>query len=268
MHTKLGRYQAPEPARTLARLHWHRGGELREVDHEPPLAVLDQEDLLEQGIHTSELVPGAQDVDALGSCVFNASTAHLSSVLPKDKFCEVTGASGYDDTVGAEEFAIRLYHETTDLTGNPSTEWPPTDCGSSGPYVVTKLERQGVIRADRVAHGADHVVSLMQANGVIVGQPWFRAWFEPDSDGFVDGRGGVAAVEEAIRSGLAGGHETYWTAVERLVLDAVGRVDADKTVIRFRNSWGSSWGDAGSGRMHLSTYRLLQHYIDVRQFVA
>ncbi|HET6909070.1 MAG TPA: hypothetical protein VFH54_07015 [Mycobacteriales bacterium] len=238
------------------------------MDHEPPLAVLDQEDLLSQGIRTSKLVPGATDVDALGSCVFNATTAHLSTVIGVEAFRTVTGADGYSDTVRAEEYAIRLYHETTDLTGDPSSEWPPADCGSSGLFVCKELEAQRVIAGHKTAVGADNLVSLMQAGTVIVGQPWFQSWFNPDSEGFVDGDGTASALEASINSGVAGGHETCIAAVERLAFTTAGLVDPFGTVLRVRNSWASSWGDHGSYRIHASTYVMLGGYCDFRQMVA
>jgi hypothetical protein len=269
VNTKLGRYHVAEPPSSLLRMHLYDGSPLREVDHEPQVYVLDQEDLIEQGIDTSKIVPGAKKVDALGSCVFNATTAHLSTVLKKHAFEKLTGSpTPYADRKAAEIYAIRLYHQTTDLTGDPSSEWPPTDCGSCGLYVCKQLEVQGVIGSHLTAAGADNVVSLMQANSVICGQPWFNSWFEPDKNGFIDGDGSAHALQKAINSGVAGGHETCWSAVEKLVTDHAGRVDAAKTVIRFRNSWSKTWGDHGSGRVHLSTYVQLAQQCDWRQMVA
>src|SRR5215469_16330299 len=59
-------------------MHLHDGTALRTVDHEPPLPVFDQEDLIAQGIDTSKIVPGARRVDALGSCTCNAGTVSLA----------------------------------------------------------------------------------------------------------------------------------------------------------------------------------------------
>lgn len=268
MHTKLGRLAVAEPPSTLRTLHHHDGSPLHTVDHEPPLAVLDQEDLLSQGIRTSQIVLGASDVDALGSCVFNATTAHLSGVLDQPTFQRVTGAVGYGDTLSAEEYAIRLYHATTDLTGDPSSEWPPTDCGSSGLFVCKELEAQKVIAGHKTAVGADNLVSLLQGGTVIVGQPWFQSWFTPGPGAFVDGDGSAGALEASIESGVAGGHETCISAVERLEFTPAGLVDPFNTVLRVRNSWSSSFGDHGSYRIHASTYVMLGGYCDFRQMQA
>jgi hypothetical protein len=180
-HTKFGRYHVAEPLH-LATLHLHRGGELVEVDHEPPVPVLDQEDLLEQGIHTSQLVVGAKDVDALGSCTCNAGTVSLIERLTK-KDTRTLGDFGLSltDAVANEEFAIQLYHSVTYQTGDPATEWPPTDCGSTGLYVCRELEHQGLISGHKTAHDVTSMVSLLQDGTVIVGLPWFNAWMTPAS---------------------------------------------------------------------------------------
>lgn len=264
--TSYGRHQVAEPLSALATLHRHDGTTpLRTVDHEPKVGVLDQEDLLAQGIHTSQLVPGASDVDALGSCTAQATTAALSNVLDERTFLRVTGATGYSDVVGAEEWAIRFYHACTDQTGDPGREWPPTDCGSSGPYIASELAAMRLAGARVVGHRPEDLLSAMQAGGLLIGSPWLNAWEEPDPYGFVDGDGSLSTLEEQIAHGIAGGHETFWSAVEDLVFDPTGRVDPSRTVIRGRNSWSLSWGDHGSYRAHLSTFLAISSHCDWRQ---
>jgi hypothetical protein len=168
---KFGRYQVAETPSSLLTAHFHQGGPLREVDHEPKNGVLDQEDLIAQGIDTATLIPGAARVDALGSCTANANLSGLSNVLSEAAFLKVTGAKSYDDVVTLEKFAIVFYHKCTDETGDPATEWPPTDCGSSGPYIVKEDEALGLVLGDVIAHGAQNIVSLLQQDGLLVGQP-------------------------------------------------------------------------------------------------
>jgi hypothetical protein len=267
--TKFGRYHVAEPFRP-DRMHFHLGGDLKEVDHEPLVPVLDQEDLISQGIDTATLIPGAQQVNALGSCTCNAGTVSLA-----ERLASAHGGPGSlahyglstTDAVRDEEFAIVEYHNVTRQTGEPSTEWPPTDCGSSGYYVCTEFERQGFISSFKSANGMTNLVSLLQAGTVIQGTPWFNAWMEPDNGGFIDGDGSADTLIRAIQSGVAGGHETCITAVEKLSVDLLGRVDADQTVVRVRNSWSSSWGDSGSFRLHLSTLEYLTGHVDFKQFV-
>ena len=72
--TKFGRVQTAPPLQ-FWRMHVAAPPvALREVQHQVPIPVLDQEDLNAQGIDTSAIVPGAQRVDALGSCTCNAGT--------------------------------------------------------------------------------------------------------------------------------------------------------------------------------------------------
>lgn len=269
-HTKFGRYQVAEPMR-METLHLHRGEPLVEVDHEPPVPVLDQEDLLAQGISVSELVPGAQDVDALGSCTCNAGTVSLAGQLYTKRGAEAVTAAGLSltDPVFNEKFAIRLYHTVTNQTGDPAQEWPPVDCGSTGLYVCHELESQKLITGHRTTHDVHGMVSLLQSGTVIMGGPWFNAWMEPNAQGFVDGDGTTEDLQRAMESGVAGGHETCISAAERLsFIGDSGRLDLPNSTVRVRNSWGASWGDKGSYRIHLSTLQWLTSYIDYKSFLV
>lgn len=278
--TKLGRYHAPEPLSALQRLHWFKPEEIatfKTVDHEPKIGVLDQEDLHAQGIVCSQFIPGAGDPDALGSCTANTSIEALSNVLNDSAFAAAVHELGkatpegnvYLDVVKAERAAIGFYHGCTDQTADSSSEWPPTDCGSSGPYMYQYAKQLGLISTEMVAqHTANNVVSLMQTDGLCWGTPWFSSWFQPDAAGFIDGNGSTSALEAAIRSGVAGGHEIYLSAIDKLAFFPGGGVDAANTVLRFRNHWGKSWCDQGSGLVHLSTILMLGGNVDLRQFRA
>jgi hypothetical protein len=270
--TKFGRLHVPEPSSSLARLHLAEVARtpIEPVAHQLRAPVLDQENLLAQGVLTDRVVPGAPRVDALGSCVANASTVALSAGLSFDQLDallvraapRMTGNAAED-----ERFAVWLYNGITDQTGDLSTEWPPTDCGSSGLYACQWLEHQGLIHSHKIAHSAASILSLLQTGPLIVGQPWLNDWMNPDGTGFIDGDGSADALQAAVQSGVAGGHETCWYAIDAIGYDLAGGIDPEKTVIRFRNSWSASWGDGGSGRAHLSTFIALGSYCDFRQFV-
>lgn len=276
--TSFGQYNSPEPFENLALIHQHTGEELKVVDHEPPLAVLDQEDLFAQGIDTSALVPGAQKVDALGSCTANATTVAVSNLGfgLYQEYLRALGQDSYENeadlfanTLWGEQAAIVFYHRCTDQTGTPDQEWPPTDCGSSGPYIVEELKTLKVISGQQIASGAQNLVSLLQTSGVCEGGPFLNAWEEvTGSEAVVDGNGSAATLEDQIRQGVAGGHETYISAIEKLTLSATGQVEPEKTILRVRNSWSPSWGDHGSFRIHLSTLVALGSYFDFRALVA
>jgi len=261
---KFGRLHVPEPPSSLARLHFHDGAELKTVSHPPRIPVLDQQDLGAQGISVAALVPGAKDVDALGSCVANATTAALSVVLPPEKLAAL-GIGG--DAVVDEKFAIGLYHSLTMLTGNPADEFPPDDPGSSGLYACQYLESKGITSGHRIAHGGTNILSLMQSGPLIAGQPFLNAWMEPGPDHFVDGDGTLATLAQQIGGGVAGGHETCLYAIERIAYDHAGLIDLHRTVLRVRNSWGA-WGDHGDYLIHLSTYVALGSYCDFRLLIA
>jgi hypothetical protein len=263
--TRYGRIAVAEPPSSLARTHWHAGGELKVVSHPPTIPPLDQQDLEAQGIDTATLIPGARKVDALGSCVANATTACLSATLPEGSLSALGIGSG---AVADEEFAIRLYHNLTMLTGNPSTEWPPDDTGSSGLFVCQYLESHDVISGHRIAHGPESILSLMQQGPLIAGQPFLNAWEEPGSDHFIDGDGSLETLARDIAGGVAGGHETCLYSIEDIGYDDYGAVDLFRTVLRFRNSWGSSWNDRGDGLVHLSAFVALGNYCDFRLLIA
>ncbi len=260
--TKFGRYQVAEPLHPET-FTVYRGEALHTVDHEPPIPVLDQEDLLAQNIHTSTLISGARDVDALGSCTGNAGTASLAERYGK----AVIPLSPFAGQALDEVFAIELYHNTTDQTGNPAQEWPPVDCGSSGYDICTELQRQKLITSHKTAWRIHGLALLLQSGSVIMGSPWFNSWMSPDASGFVDGDGSVGVLDAAIASGIAGGHETCITAIELLTINDLGLIDPDKTTVRVRNSWSSTWGDHGSYRLHLSTLQMLTGHVDYKQFV-
>ena len=264
--TKFGRYAVAEPLRFDLFHHHDPATELKAVDHEPPVPVLDQEDLIAQGIDTSVLIPGAQKIDALGSCTCNAGTVHLAERGGSQASFTVNGITLNQDAVNNEKFAISLYHRVTDQTGDPSQEWPPTDCGSTGLYVMTGLQALGMTSSYKTAANVTDALSLLQAGTVIIGTPFFNAWMEPGPDAFLDGNGKTSDLQRAIDSGVAGGHETCLTAIESISYNG-STVDLEHTILRVRNSWSSSWGDNGSFRLHASTLHYLASYVDFKQAV-
>ncbi len=271
--TKFGRRAIAEPFRP-ERFHLVRQdpAAFHTVDWESPIPVLDQEDLFAQGIDTATLIKGAQRVDALGSCVANASAAHLGQVMQAagepPVNATVMGRELSDvSPVVSERWAICFYHLITDETGDPAQEWPPDDCGSNGYYAGTELETLGYIHSFLSPSSVLALVSVMQTASAMVGGPWFNSWMEPDALGFIDGNGSTEAIQAAIDSGVAGGHERQVAAIEHLVVDQAGHIDWQRSVVRERNSWSTAWADHGSHYVHLSTYMALGAQNDYKQFV-
>ena len=276
--TKLGRVQVAEPM-AMDAMVVHDGSPLKEVSWDLATPTLDQEDLFsKQGIDVSKLIPGARKVDALGSCTCNTGTAHLAErwvAAGKDlaaitlKDGSITEGLSSTDAVQDEKFAIVLYNAVTDQTGDPSTSWPPTDCGSSGLYVAQELIRQGLATSYKSGSGVLGALAMLQTGTLMQGSPWFNSWFQIDSKGFVDGDGSKEALDAAIQSGVAGGHETTQHAIVQLAQTKAGHVELNKTVIRVRNSWSKGWGPLGGDYLiHASTLNYLAQYVDYKAVVV
>lgn len=253
---RLGRHQVLDP-RSLAYCRPYDGRPLRATAWEPRIPVLDQTNLLAQGIRTSEQYGLDQDVDALGSCTGNAATALLSIILSPER----AAAAGLetDNAVAAEHFAIGLYADATHQDEWHDLEWPSEDCGSSGLGIAKVLHARGLIDQYGHATTAEELCTLLQVGPVLLGMPWFSAFTQT-----ADPRGHIDADPAWADSPLEGGHEVCVTALEDVAyID--GALDPDRTVLRFRNSWSSSWSDHGDGRLFLSTYLALCDQTDIVQ---
>jgi hypothetical protein len=273
--TKFGQFSVPEPLR-FDLLEFYDGSPLKEVTHAIPIPVLDQEDLHAQGIDVTKLIPSAQDTDALGSCTCNTGTAHIAerwAAAGKDVtgLTLSSGAGGIamsaSDARADEEFAIVLYHLVTDQTGDPAQEWPPTDCGSTGLYVCQELIGLGFAASYKSAASVTGALQMLQGGTVMMGGPWYNSWMNPDSNGFVDGDGSYAALQAAIKSGVAGGHETLLHGIPQLAQAADGTLDLANTVLRVRNSWSTQFALTGDYLLHASTLNYLARHFDFKTVV-
>lgn len=256
-HPLLGRHMVLDRRSLDHQVEEIDPSKLRTADWTPKIPILDQSDLDTQGIDTSALLPGAPRAKALGSCTGNSSSYALSVLLERARLEEI-GLST-TDPVTAEEFAIRWYSGATVQDEFQDVQYPTDDCGSSGLGTSKAGLAAGWFDSFRTATSALGVVSAMQAGAVILGVPWFQAWFEPDAQGFIDSG-------DWARSGLAGGHEVCGAKIETLKLTRTGDLDLARTVLALPNSWTRSWGDDGWFRMRLSTYAQLQREVDVYQF--
>lgn len=253
--THLGRHLVLDP-RSLAYRRPYDGQPLRATEWEPRIPVLDQQNLRAQGIYTSRDYGLTDDVDALSSCTGNAATALLSILLTKEQ--AVGAGLNTDDAAAAEHYAIGLYADATERDQWQDAQWPSQDVGSSGLGVAKVLRDRGLIDQYGHATTAEELCTLLQAGPVLLGMPWFSAFSEPDASGFVD------ADPNWASSPLEGGHEVCVTALEAVAL-VDGSLDPARTILRFRNSWGTTYGDHGDGRLRLSTVLALLDEIDVVQ---
>ncbi|MGW2739135.1 hypothetical protein ACWC4D_33660 [Streptomyces sp. NPDC001288] len=253
---RLGRHLVLDP-RTLAYRRPYSGEALKPVDWEPPVPVLNQQDLLAQGIRTSQLFEGVEDVDALGSCTGNSGT-ELISVLHDAKTLKAAGLD-VTDAVAAEKWAIGLYSDASHRDEWLEDSWPTVDCGSSGLGIAKALRSRGLVdQYGTATTGLEMCRDLLNGPG-LAGMPWHQAWFEPvGSSALLDD------IPNWEKSPIAGGHELCITAIEKVRTTATGRLDYKNTVIRLRNHWGS-WGDNGSFRMSLDIYRRIRSQFDFLQ---
>ncbi|WP_329046948.1 hypothetical protein [Streptomyces sp. NBC_01422] len=252
----LGRHMVLDP-RSLAYRRPYDGRPLHATAWEPRIPVLDQQNLIAQGIRTSQQYGLEQDVDALGSCTGNAATALLSIILSPER----AAAAGLetDNATAAEHYAIGLYADATLVDQWQDLTWPSQDCGSSGLGIAKVLRNRGLIDQYGHATTAEELCTLLQTGPVLMGLPWFSAFSET-----ADPHGHVDADPAWADSSLEGGHEICVTALEDVAY-VDGALDPDRTVLRFRNSWSTSWADHGDGRLFLSTYIALRDQIDVVQ---
>ncbi|MFE1452018.1 hypothetical protein [Streptomyces olivaceoviridis] len=253
----LGRHLVLDE-RSLAYRRRYDGEPIRPVEWAPKIPVLDQQDLLAQGIHTSQLFQGVEDVDALGSCTANSATA-LISIL---RTAEDLAAAGLDvtDPAAAETWAIGLYSDATHRDQWHDAAWPATDCGSSGLGVAKALRARGLIDQYGHATTARELCRDLQNGPMLMGLPWLDAFFSPvTSSALLDD------IPDWSKSPVAGGHEVCIVAIEDVNFDSLGRLDYARTILRARNSWARSWGDQGEFRLSLNLYQQLRSGIDLIQ---
>ncbi|WP_329131564.1 hypothetical protein OG552_10535 [Streptomyces sp. NBC_01476] len=256
VHPRFGRHQVLD-ARTLAYRRSYSGEPIKPADHEPNLPVLDQEDLIDQGIRTSELFPGLDDLPALGSCGGNSGTEVAAALLTP---VEAT-AVGLDvtDAVAAEKYAIGVYSDATKRDEWHDVQFPSDDCGTSGLAIAKVLRSRGICDQYGTATTAEEFARDMGHGTCLFGMPWYQAWFEPTSSALLDD---VTGWEN---SPIDGGHLVTATALEKVTFTKTGDLDPKRTIVRLRNHWTTSWGDGGSFRLSLDLYQQISDQVDIIQ---
>jgi hypothetical protein len=211
----------------------------RHVEHDPRSLGFAHGVLPKSAIKSVDWTRRAPILDQgqLGSCTGNAGTGLLGtdSVSAKASATVTITAAGAAAshglfTAGAhaldETFAVALYSLATLLDGIPG-QYPPDDTGSSGIGVAKALKALGLASGYTHGFSLQALQSALQSGPVLIGIEWLNSMFSPGADGTIP-------VDRS--SGVAGGHELCLSAY-------------DQTAGRYRldNSWGTSWGVAGSG---------------------
>jgi hypothetical protein len=154
------------------------------------------------------------DQGDLGSCTGNAAAGCL-------------GTEPFDvASVALDETEAVLYGEATTLD-TVSGQYPPTDTGSTGLAVAKACKNDGLIAGYQHATSIDIALATIAGTApVITGINWYTGFDSPDADG---------RVTIGKRDTIRGGHEFL-----------VRGVDVENELVHADNSWGASWGAAGS----------------------
>jgi len=191
------------------------------------------------------------DQGPIGACTGFAGTGALGTQPFYDKCGKaVFGAAGNVGTL--QDFAVSLYSAATRVDPYPGT-YKPTDTGSSALAIAKVLRSRGTIPGYCWARSAHGLLQLLQSGPILIGLPWYTAFFSPDRNGFID------ADPRWLASRIAGGHE-----VEAVEVD-LNTSDLYSSVITCANSWTANWGDAGRFRFRLRLYEQL-NWVDLLQF--
>lgn len=164
-----------------------------------------------------ELVP-CFDQGQLGSCTANAALG-----------CLVTEPFAKAGVVYAEDDAVALYELETKLDDSQIPgEYPPNDTGSTGPWSMMALEKQGKIKSYHHTRSMHAALRLLNRGPISIGVTWYRSMFD------VVDKDGVKMIVVDEHSEVAGGHQVC----------VVGNSVEHQRVL-IRNSWGAGWGDQG-----------------------
>lgn len=187
----------------------------RHVEHDPrSLAYLEPERDTPLQSKTWPRHIGSLDQQDTGACTGFGATGCLGS----DPFFPTITIT-LDNAEGRE-----LYHEATILDSISGT-WPPTDTGSTGLAVAKACKNAGLISGYTHATSLQAALStIANASPVITGVNWYEGFDTPDENGLVH-----------IEGDVRGGHEFV-----------VRGVDVENQLVHADNSWGATWGLAGS----------------------
>ena len=161
------------------------------------------------------------DQGNLGSCTGNAAAGALDT----DPFW-------YTGVNYLEPDAVRFYSLATHYNGDPSSIYPPTDSGSSGPAVAQALESLQLISSYGHTVTLNDSLNSLQVVPGIFGINWMTSFDNPLSTGECPLTAGAQ---------VRGGHEIQSF-----------KLDMENERLWFYQSWGATWGGLGNGTFWLS----------------
>ena len=208
---RLGRHIEHDPRSLDFAHHVLPKSALKPADWTRRIPILDQGQL---GSCTGNALTGVLGTDSAGR------TATLQVTVEADSHGIFKAGTHTLD----EQFALSAYELNTRLDGVPG-QYKPDDTGSSSLGAGKSGKALGLLSGYTHAFTLQAMQTALQAGPVLIGIPWLQSMFTPGADGTVP-------VDQD--SGVAGGHEL-----------AVSAWDGSR--FRIDNSWGASWGAAGSG---------------------
>lgn len=172
---------------------------------------------------------GIFDQNGYGSCTGEAETGSL-------------GTDPLYDTLPAGHMlldqaqALKLYSAAEIIDGGPGL--PSEDNGSSGQSAAQAAKNAGLISGYLHCFSLADVLDALETSNLIVGANWYTSFDSPS--------GANALVTISPDATVRGGHEFLCRGK-----------DIDRQLLFFDNSWGTSWGNAGSFTMGYATLERL-----------
>lgn len=164
---------------------------------------------------------GILDQGNVGSCTAEAGFGLLGTegLYTPNLDQQICTRFGSFDQAGA----YVLYNAEENLDGDGP--YPPNDYGSSGLTCAKALRNVGLISGWYQTFSLEDALKALSQTPMITGLNWYNSMFSPNAMGY---------VRVDTSSGLAGGHE----------IEVVG-YDNTLGMVKFANSWGTSWGQNG-----------------------
>lgn len=156
------------------------------------------------------------DQGAEGACVGFSKAISLMSAPVAVKLVQPT------------KFAQAVYERAKEID-----EWPGEDYDGTSLLAGAKVLRElGYIDSFSWTFGIDHLLHALVLSPIVVGIPWYDSMYETDSRGHV-----------VVGGRVVGGHAITLTGFCR----RRGRDGKMHLMVRWRNSWGPSYGNRGDG---------------------